>query len=260
MGQLDNVEILLVEDNKINQMVARELLVAEGASVDIADNGALGVQMVTDYPDKYAIVLMDIQMPVMDGYEATIRLRGMEQGHHLPIIAVTAHALDEDRARCLELGMNDHVSKPLDSDVLIAAIMRVIGSASYADPEIADPSMPQSPVNQSPWDRAGINREQALARLLHKEDLLISILKEYLDEYIDFIPKMEEALGAFDTQLAIQMAHTLKGASGNVGAKDVYERARDLEIALKNGETNLDGHVQAIKDTLNPVLDLARTL
>ena len=117
------LSLLLVEDNKINQMIGRRILEKAGATIDVAADGAQAVQMLTDHPDRYDLVLMDIQMPEMDGYETTRCIRGNLGLTDLPIVAMTANALASDRENCLASGMNDHVSKPLEIDVLLSSIL-----------------------------------------------------------------------------------------------------------------------------------------
>ena len=123
--RLQGLRILLVEDNKINQMVADGLLSGEGAKVTLAANGQLGVDAVLNHPGAFDVVLMDVQMPVMDGYEATRTLRQHPECAQLPIIAMTANAMAEDRTACLAAGMNDHVGKPFNLNQLVQMLLRV---------------------------------------------------------------------------------------------------------------------------------------
>jgi CheY-like chemotaxis protein len=122
------MRILVVEDNKINQMVAKGVLSAEGADITLADDGALGVAAATSAQPPFDAVLMDIQMPVMDGYTATQTLRAQPGFEALPIIAMTANAMASDRAACLAAGMNDHVGKPFELDHLVATLLRLAGT------------------------------------------------------------------------------------------------------------------------------------
>jgi CheY-like chemotaxis protein len=130
--RLLGMRLLVVEDNKINQMVAKGLLGQEGAAVTLADNGQLGVAAVEDAQTPFDVVLMDVQMPVMDGYAATRVIRQELGLTALPIIAMTANAMASDRAACLEAGMNDHVGKPFDLDHLVATLLRYAGNAEAA--------------------------------------------------------------------------------------------------------------------------------
>jgi CheY-like chemotaxis protein len=119
-----------VEDNKINQLVAKGLLTQEGAVISLADNGALGVDAVAGNPQGFDAVLMDLQMPEMDGFEATHAIRGELGLGHLPIIAMTANAMASDREACLAAGMNDHVGKPFEIDHLVATLLRITGRST----------------------------------------------------------------------------------------------------------------------------------
>ncbi|MEJ7807954.1 MAG: response regulator, partial [Telluria sp.] len=123
-GRLEGIYVLLVEDNQINQEVANYLLLHAGAAVDIAGDGQVAVDMLTAAPTRYDAVLMDIQMPVMNGYQATQAIRKMGLAD-LPIIAMTANVMEDDRARAIEAGMNAHISKPIDVDNMVEALVRV---------------------------------------------------------------------------------------------------------------------------------------
>ncbi len=125
--RLDGMRLLVVEDNKINQLVAKGLLKQEGAEVTLADNGQLAVELLTARPDAFEAVLMDVQMPVMDGYEATRALRTMPVFANLPVIAMTANAMASDREACLAAGMNDHVGKPFEIDHLVRTLLHFTG-------------------------------------------------------------------------------------------------------------------------------------
>ena len=138
--RLQGMRLLVVEDNRINQMVAQTLLRQEGASVSLAGNGALGVQAVADHPDAFDAILMDLQMPVLDGLGATRAIRQLPGGEHMPIIAMTANVMDSDRAACLEAGMNDHVGKPFELNHLVGVLRRLVrtgDSASSCSPPAA---------------------------------------------------------------------------------------------------------------------------
>ena len=128
MSRLTGLKLLLVEDNAINQLVAREILEAEGASVDLAVNGQEAIRVIDERNGSYDLVLMDIQMPVLDGYEATRQIRQRYDGCQLPIIAMTANAMASDRKEALTSGMNDHVAKPFNSTNLIRTILKYTSS------------------------------------------------------------------------------------------------------------------------------------
>ncbi|MFM1909149.1 MAG: hypothetical protein RLZZ591_2826, partial [Pseudomonadota bacterium] len=145
--RLAGVNLLLVEDNPINQQVARELLANEGAQVSLADNGQLGVDAVASARVPFDVVLMDVQMPVMDGYTATAKIRNELGLRDLPIIAMTANAMSSDREACLEAGMNDHVGKPFDLSDLVATLLRHTGRAQASGPARAPATPPPVAVS-----------------------------------------------------------------------------------------------------------------
>ncbi len=123
---LKDRRILLVEDNEINQLVMNEILLDYEVQLDIADNGLKALEMLET--SEYDIVLMDVQMPVMDGYEATQKIRQQSKWKHLPVIAMTAHAMEGDKEKCLQAGMNDYLTKPIDDEILSAALIKWIKS------------------------------------------------------------------------------------------------------------------------------------
>src|SRR5262249_1527874 len=130
--RMDGLKILLTEDNEINQQIAVELLQAVGANVDVANNGREAVDKLFAGASSYDVVLMDLQMPEMDGYQATRKIRSEERFAKLPIIAMTAHATTEERQRCLDAGMNDHIAKPIDPAILYDTIGRYYQSRGVA--------------------------------------------------------------------------------------------------------------------------------
>lgn len=259
MKRLEGVSILLVEDNKVNQLVAKELLTSEGATVEIADNGAIGVERVLSNRDKFDIVLMDIQMPVMDGYEATIRLRGHIDAAQLPIFAVTAHALEEDKQLARDVGMNAHISKPLDANHLITEILDAVKKDSAAASDAAVGAVEQPEDLNALWRAAGIDREEALSRLLNKEELLLAILLEFFNEFHDFEQSARSAYAQSGADGLKKQAHTLKGASGNLGATKLRDDARALELISQEENPDVEEGLQQVTASLNPVLDLAKS-
>ncbi|MAO55649.1 MAG: hypothetical protein CMM61_08120 [Rhodospirillaceae bacterium] len=252
-GGLDGVRVLLAEDNEINQQVAVELLTAAGVAVDIAENGRMAVDMVRQ--GDYDAVLMDLQMPELDGFQATREIREDARFADLPVIAMTAHALNEERDNCLEAGMNDHVAKPINPDVLFETLTRWTATADKAEaPSTASASAPTAPAPQAvapapmekaagpsgglPETLAGIDLEEARAMLRDNDVLLGRLLSDFHDKYMDYDDRIIEALDAGDTDTAMRTAHSLKGVSGNIRAKRVFDAARTVEDALRTGAAN----------------------
>ncbi len=228
-GRLAGLRLLVVEDNHINQQVAQELLAAEGAVVELADNGQLGVDAVTGASVPYDAVLMDLQMPLMDGYAATRKIR-LELGlTQLPIIAMTANAMVSDREACAAAGMNDHVGKPFDINHLVAVLCNHLRrpTASNGTESIATPTNPMT------GEPDAIDTVGALQRMGGKVALYAQVVQSYLNE-IDALPgQLDALLQQGDHDGGARLLHTLKGLSATVGATQMASTARTLEQALK---------------------------
>jgi two-component system sensor histidine kinase/response regulator len=230
--------ILLVEDNRVNQMVARGLLEQAGVEVTIADDGLRALALVE--PGRFDAVLMDIEMPGMDGYETTARIREFLADGALPIIAMTAHAFDDDRRRILAAGMNDHVPKPTDPWVLFSTLERWLGPRP--DAEAHGPEAPVSRGLDAGVARAagslvlpGIDVAAGLERFLDDRELYLEVLVNFRDLHTDQVRRIRMALEAGDRNGARQLAHTVRGVAANVSADGVREAATALELALDQG-------------------------
>ncbi|MFZ4625697.1 MAG: response regulator, partial [Rhodoferax sp.] len=242
VGQLVGMRLLVVEDNLINQQVALELLSAEGAQVEIAENGQLGVAAVAHADPMFDAVLMDIQMPVMDGYQATQVIRHGLGLTELPVIAMTANAMASDRAACLEAGMNDHVGKPFDLQHLIAMLQSYTGRATLPEPLQAATVVALAPVcglqglmpalpAQDAVDLSG-----ALARLGNNRSLYDQVLQSYLQEIITLPDQLEQLLASGNRKDAVRLLHTLKGLAATVGASYMTAVAKALEAIVKDAD------------------------
>jgi CheY-like chemotaxis protein len=229
------MRVLVVEDNLINQQVASELLIAEGALVEIADNGLLGVSAVTQANSEtpFDVVLMDLQMPVMDGFEATRAIRQDLGLTMLPIVAMTANAMASDREACLSAGMNDHVGKPFDLSNLVQVLLDVSG---YRVPEYASaPLIDEAvvPLSHSPLNNSEIDVDGALARMSGMRTLYTRLVG-------DFIKALDGAAIEFERLLRIpsmleagRHAHTIKGTASTLGAIQLAKFASELETLCK---------------------------
>ncbi|MYM26628.1 PAS domain-containing protein, partial [Duganella sp. FT135W] len=215
-GRLSGMRILLVEDNEINQEVAQYMLLHAGATVEVAENGKLAVELLAAAPERYDVVLMDVQMPVMNGYDATreIRRQGLLT---LPIIAMTANVLEDDRRRASEAGMNAHVAKPIDVEELIAVLTRLV-TIRDATREMVAPVPARAPAPQpaaslmpplSPLP--GIDVEAALGRLGGNQDALTSLLKRFEQSQGGAVNQVRALLSAGQRQQAAQALHKLRG-------------------------------------------------
>ncbi|HET6449838.1 MAG TPA: response regulator, partial [Spirochaetia bacterium] len=228
VGQLVGVRVLLVEDNEINRQIAVELLQGAGMVVTVAENGARAVDMLSREEARVDMVLMDIQMPEMDGYQATRRLRLQERFARLPIIAMTAHALQEEKEKALDAGMTDHISKPIDPDAAFETLRR---HAPRGRGSVASPGPASAPVVPSP-SIEGFDVPAAIGRMAGNVDLYVDLLKRYVDTQRDTAGRIRQALQEGDRALAERTAHTLRGVSGNIGAVDAQAAAAEVEAAI----------------------------
>jgi signal transduction histidine kinase/CheY-like chemotaxis protein/HAMP domain-containing protein len=238
--RLKGARILLTEDNEINQQIAIELLEGAGAVVEVAHHGREAVEILARGPEvpAFDVVLMDLQMPEMDGFQATARIRSDSRFAALPVIAMTAHATTEERQRCLAAGMNDHIAKPIDPDHLIATIGRFYRPApgtAAGDPggERADRQRPQ----QAGTDLAaidGLDVRDGLARVGGNRRLYLDLLRQFIEQQGQAPSEVRSALDAGDAVRAERLAHSLKGVAGNIGAARVHSIAGRLEKAIRD--------------------------
>ena len=236
---LAGARILLTEDNEINQQIAVELLESVGAKVSVANNGREAVELLVKGPQPpvFDIVLMDLQMPEMDGYQATAKLRADTRFGRLPIVAMTAHATVEERQRCLSSGMNDHISKPIEPAVLYETVSKFYKLAGYPGANSAPSELP--PKQELPALPAieGLDAEGGLARVAGNHKLYRKLLRQFCEEQASVISRIAAALGGGDRALAERLAHTLKGVAGNIGAQSVQNAAGALEKRIRQGES-----------------------
>ena len=231
--------VLLVEDNEVNQQVATELLEMAQLIVDVADNGKLGVEKVQS--DTYDAVLMDIQMPVMDGYTAAGLIRQDPTYADLAIIAMTANAMAGDREKCLNAGMNDHVAKPIDPKELYGVLAKWIKAGEREVPEAL---LPQSVTSNKEEERvpelAGIDVQAGVSRLGGNLHSYRKLLDKFANNQAGTVEEIRAALAQGDRESAIRGAHTLKGTAGTIGANGLFETAKELEAELTNHESTPD--------------------
>jgi CheY-like chemotaxis protein len=246
VGQLSGLRLLVVEDNAINQQVASELLSAEGAYVQIAENGAIGVNAIATAQPQFDAVLMDLQMPVMDGYAATQAIRNTLGPETLPIIAMTANALASDRAACLAAGMNDHVGKPFDLPHLVEVLLHYTKRAGTSAPPpnektsvTAMASTTITPIDGVPSEDT-IDVQGALERMGGRNDLYGSVLQQYLDTIAGIPEELDKLFVASDWAGAARTLHTLKGLSATVGANYLAAVARRAEGLVKTADAMFD--------------------
>ena len=222
-----NARVLLVEDNAVNQMIATEILTLEGLAVDVAETGVEALKMVAE--GNYDAVLMDVQMPEMDGIEAVKRIRNDLKLDALPVIAMTANALYGDREKCLEAGMNDYLSKPIDRRKLFASLRRNLPAFNIeARDEIAENDTLRD-IQSTPV--AGLDVAGGMRRLGISKELYIKMVGRYCESFDDIAEVLAKLAGKNDFEAARLKAHSLKGAAGNIAALDLQAIAAQLEDA-----------------------------
>nr|WP_315218610.1 PAS domain S-box protein [uncultured Duganella sp.] len=228
-GRLAGLRLLLVEDNAMNLQVARELLCSEGATVMVANDGHTAVTMATGMGDAYDAVLMDVQMPGMDGYSATRAIRQRADLANLPIIAITANAMVSDRADALAAGMNDHVGKPFQ----LAELVSVIRHHCQSDRHQSDVPVPAPPAVAGPKPLAAAwNEAAALARLEGKQATYARALQAFPRESLKLSERLRAATQDGQRNSAAQILHSLKGIAALVGAQTLATLAAEVEHAL----------------------------
>ncbi len=258
------LHVLLVEDNEINQMIASELLHAVGVTVEIANNGKIAVDLLQKSPpDHFGMVLMDVQMPVMDGHEATTIIRQDPRCKDLPIIAMTAHAIYEERSRCLASGMNDHLGKPIDPNEFYQMIARWRPEkVMQAEAINLTPDETDTPMDDA-LSIPGFDVQDGLNRMLGDRELYLELLQRFRDGQTDVGGKIRCALMAGDHKAAERLTHTLKGVAGMIGAKNLQQLAGKLERAIRGNEQEaeiefqnmqLEQEMQALFKALETVL------
>jgi CheY-like chemotaxis protein len=235
LGRLAGRKLLLVEDNDFNQQFASELLTLAGAEITIADNGAVAVERAASM--SFDAILMDLQMPVLDGYAATRQMRALPALDATPIIAMTAHALVEEKARCLALGMNDYVSKPIDPRHLLLVLGKWLPGSAPA--QVPEPALPRGELDELPGQLPGIALELGLAFAAGRRAQYRKTLGRFLELKAGAAEAIREALaqGAFDT--ASNQAHAMIGSAGVIGAERLSSMARSFQIAIDSGDPGI---------------------
>jgi len=225
--------VLLVEDNEFNREVATGLLEDAPVTVSAADNGEVAIRMLNE--SSYDLVLMDMQMPVMDGLAATSAIRQDSKFKDLPIIAMTANVMAGDREKCLEAGMNDHLAKPIEPDKLFEALLRWIPRYRAALNVAAGQAVmaQKPPANSAQLDIPGIDTQSALKRTGGNRERYELLLRRFADSQVSTVGEIRAALMAKDSATAQRIAHSLKGAAANLGANALASAAGSVELAVK---------------------------
>ena len=258
---LPGTRLLIVEDNAVNQTIARHILEAEGAVVTVAADGRQAVERLAAGSTAFDVVLMDVQMPVMDGYQATLAIRGELGLANLPIIALTAGAFQSERDQALRVGMDDFISKPFEVNRMVEAIRRQLDrSARRGRSSHPPPPPPPAPaaVAASRWPSVipGIDHQQALRRIGENQEFLITLLEMFFDQFDQVGNRLREdcEAGRFDD--AVARTHTLRGAAANLAAVDIAGAALELETTLRrrDGQAGLTAALDRLEAALAPLL------
>jgi len=229
-----DIAVLLVEDNMLNQQLALELMQEAGIIVEVAANGQIALDMLAANAARYDLVLMDLQMPEMDGFEATRIIRADARLDALPIVAMTAHAMESDRARCLAVGMNDHLSKPIDPEELYHTIARWCSPDGHAS-ALANATRAAATLKVDPEGLAieGVDVVGGIRRAMGNKQFYLQLLTHFRNDQGMMVDKLRQALEDGDRIVAERVAHTLKGAAGLIGASYVQGLAAQLETELR---------------------------
>jgi len=262
LAKIKGAKLLLVDDNKINQQVAAGLLESEGFEVTAAENGKAAVACVnTDI--IFDAVLMDIQMPEMDGYEATRMIRKDDRFIHLPIIAMTAHAMVEEKKKCIDAGMNDHVSKPIDPKVLLSILVRQIKPREQSSAA----SKPKKTMENNNTGTElqthlqGLNLDSGLKRIGGNKKLYKKVLNAFHKDYSDFSDTITDAYQKNKTDDVKYLIHTIKGVSGNIGADDLHDISGEIDKCLKKNDSDeIRIRFPMLKEAFRVALDSAQQL
>jgi two-component system sensor histidine kinase/response regulator len=296
--RLRGARVLLTEDNEINQQIAVELLEGAGASVKVANNGREAVELLFGGPQPplFDMVLMDLQMPEMDGHQATAKLRSDPRFATIPILAMTAHATIEEKQRCLAEGMNDHISKPIDPALLFETVGRFYqpdasggvrpspaaaacasstalhnltgsagaGAAAPGDDRTPSPTRPVGDERPQANDLpaiAGLDTKDGLTRVAGNRTLYWKLLRQFIEQQGPSAGQITEALAKGDVALAERLAHTLKGVAGNIGAKPVQTAAGAVEKLIREhaAAAETESALRRVAAALDPLLAQLRS-
>jgi CheY-like chemotaxis protein/HPt (histidine-containing phosphotransfer) domain-containing protein len=235
VSQIRGAHVLLVEDNEINQQIAKEMLASFGVSVTLAENGEEAIACLQK--ESYDGVLMDMQMPVMDGVTATLEIRKNPKWATLPILALTANVYVSQQNELLAAGMNDHIGKPIDPDQLLATLAKWVRPGKAAVIEAITPTPASSAPLPHP-DLPGVKVAESIRRIGGNVALYYALIEKFRTNQKDVVPNIRTALTSGDLKTSERLAHTLRGISGSLGAVTLQTLAEQLEKSIHKNELN----------------------
>jgi signal transduction histidine kinase/CheY-like chemotaxis protein/HPt (histidine-containing phosphotransfer) domain-containing protein len=235
LQQHENQRLLLVEDNAINQLVAIGILENLGIKADIAEDGLEAINCLLHANDHYySLIIMDCQMPIMDGFTASRNIRKGDAGEHyrdIPIVAMTANAMQGDREQCIQAGMNDYLTKPIDEEQLVSCLSHWLTTKNPPKTLINENAEKNTHKNDAPiWDRLAL-----LETLGNHESLMIKILQVFQQDMPILINKLEAHINSKEAAGIIEIVHTVKGVTANISANELYKLSTEIEIQCQKG-------------------------
>jgi signal transduction histidine kinase/DNA-binding response OmpR family regulator len=256
---LSGKRVLLVEDNVINQEIALESIQITHATVEFASNGKEAVEMIQSHPQNYYdLVLMDIQMPVMDGYEAVKLIRSDAVNIDLPIIAMTANAFKSDIQKCLAVGMNNHIAKPFDLDDLLYLLKKWIAKGDSNNKRVINEKPEKMGIQKETSEETAenhqleiMNLDTAMSKFQHKKDFLIRMLSKFENKYEEYGDVLRNHIANDDLKSAEREAHTIKGLAAGYGAEILSKSALELERAIKDRDDSIHSKLDIFEIELN---------
>lgn len=253
METIKGAKVLIAEDNAINQLLVEDFLTRAGLEVVIAGNGKEAVELVEKI--RFDLILMDLQMPEMNGFEAVRTILEKQLDNHPPIIAMTADAMAGDREHCLAIGMVDHIAKPIDPKVLFDLLLKWIPPASGRGPSTVESENVLDKTVSLPADLAGIDMALGIERTNGNKNLYITLLNHFIQDHGKDDQIIARAVIKKDIPLAQRTAHTLKSVAGGIGAQALYDSAQKVEAELKKNRLS---ELAPLMEKL--VLDLAQVV
>ncbi len=245
-------KLLIVEDNLTNQIVLEGILETFGLSADIANNGAEAIMAIKKSSQAYAVILMDCQMPVMDGYEASKSIRdgsAGEENSDIPIIAMTANAMEGDKEKCLISGMDDYVSKPIDSKVFLEVLKKWIHMSDEGFYDLENGGIQEEKTLGSQIDELVWDEEDVLARIGGSTKLLKKLMSIFLDDIVEKVAQLRVAIETQNKGDIKLLSHTIKGAAANLSIKKVAMIAKDIEC-------NSSNEIEALEKATDEIIEI----